>query len=171
MGTSHTRLPHHLATHALALPPRQLPHPNPTLCGGPAALMPPASLLGLCCRTATPSFPVLVPRSLSPGLGEWTPHLVTFRIPWLSAPSFGSAPWGAGNWTSGHRFECLQGQAPGEGLEAVGMKPCLPGAVQSASSSSSPQPLLVTGLAKLKVSVHSCPQCSEGNEAYPGLEV
>ena len=110
-------------------------------------------------------------QELVPWLGRMGSSLSNIQDSLAVGSKLWLSPLGAGNWTSRHRFECLQGQAPGEGLEAVGMKACLPGAVRSASSSSSLQPLLVTGLAKLKVSVHSCPQCSEGNEAHPGLEV
>ena len=93
-GTSHARLPHRLATPALGLPPCQLPPPNPTLCGGPAALMPPASLLGLCCHTAAPSVPVCVPRSLSPGSREGAPRSVTFRIPGCRLQTLAQPRWG-----------------------------------------------------------------------------
>lgn len=125
MPAFHTVLPPlrwgcHLANCPLQIPPsvEALQHP-----------MPPASLLGLCCRTAPPSLPVRVPRSLSPGSGEGAPRSVTFRIPGCRLQTLAQPPGGQGIGLSSHRFECLQGQVPGEGLEAAGLRPCLPGAV------------------------------------------
>lgn len=126
---------------------------------------------GVVLPRGSPQPPCACLQELVPWLGRMGSLLSNIQDSLAVSSKLGSAPWRAGNWTSSHRFECLQGQGPGEGLEAAGMRLCLPGAVRSASSSSSPQPLLVTGLAKRKVSVHSCPQCSEGNGAHPSLEV
>lgn len=54
---------------------------------------------------------------------------MTCRIPGCRLQTLAQPPGGQGIGLSRHRFECLQGQALGEGLEAVGLRPCLPGAV------------------------------------------
>ena len=134
---SHTHLSRHLAIPALGLPACRLPHPNPPLRGGPREPRPPASLLGLCCPTGPHQTPGPCPQERVLWLGRLGSSLspassVTFGIPDCGLLALVQPFRGQGFGLSTHRFECLQGQAGGEGLWAAGMRPCLPGAIRSA---------------------------------------